>query len=241
MKTQSLLLTGTLFLTLLLRASSPTHAQSRGIEIAAQLSTQLALSWSTRVHHSMIQHAFGDEENMECLAAMKRGSDYTDESQFQEPGLSYMHAMRAKGQSVSDAAKKMREFIEQNFQLARRAPDAEQRCFYRGVALHPVMDSTSPAHSGFQQWDPIPFQSVAAILKALLIPGELKQKLPHMLQHGDLVKRITDYLPLLVDTSLEDFDYLDDHPQLFTSTVEYLRVVDRIQFDLMRELERVTP
>lgn len=73
----------------------------------------------------------------------------------------YQHAMRAPGQSKADAQQKMCEFVNSNLKYYRDfagLPDIrDQIIAYRnlGRALHPIMDSTSPAHSGFQQWDPV--------------------------------------------------------------------------------------
>ena len=93
----------------------------------------------------------------------------------QSPENSYQHAMRAPGQSVGAAAQLMRSFIDREEQAARSqaesarglialgnpsAPGGEdyivnamtEAIRHIGHAQHPVADSTSPTHAGFQVW-----------------------------------------------------------------------------------------
>ncbi len=46
---------------------------------------------------------------------------------------------------VNDHFKNYRAFLERG--------EDEKAYFELGMALHPIMDSTSPAHQGFQEWD----------------------------------------------------------------------------------------
>ena len=116
------------------------------------------VQWGTEVHHSLFRMAF-PFESPTCIKQMQRGSDEVDSVSHQfEAGLSYQHAMRAPTQSVESARLQMKQFIKETYYVARRLlsnGNQAQSCFERGRALHPVQDSTSPAHEGFQVWDPI--------------------------------------------------------------------------------------
>jgi hypothetical protein len=90
----------------------------------------------------------------------------------QSSGNSYQHAMRAWYESVASAEHKYNRFIQRNFDDANSNSDAaraiigkytdaakwrlESAITYLGKAQHPIADSTSPAHSGFQIWFGIP-------------------------------------------------------------------------------------
>jgi hypothetical protein len=69
-----------------------------------------------------------------------------------------MHAMRREGQPVQTARERYCAFIERSMrmynQLKTSPLPGTRRLAYRylGMAMHAVMDSTSPAHVGFQQW-----------------------------------------------------------------------------------------
>ena len=112
--------------------------------------------WSTEVHNHMIDQAFPDLSNA-LKNAIKQGSASIDNlaGQF---GDSFPHAMRDRGQSIADARAKYCNFIQDNLRdyFANRgsASGALRRGAHRalGMALHAVMDSTSPAHRGFQEW-----------------------------------------------------------------------------------------
>ena len=66
--------------------------------------------------------------------------------------------MTAPGQSISDARKKMCAFVkthmaEYNSLSHSSSPRDLYDAYYAlGQALHPIMDSTSPAHVGWQPW-----------------------------------------------------------------------------------------
>ena len=66
--------------------------------------------------------------------------------------------MTAPGQNVSDAKVKNVRFVKVNLATYRGLANSSQMWdqirAYRalGRALHPIMDSTSPAHSGWQTW-----------------------------------------------------------------------------------------
>jgi hypothetical protein len=74
---------------------------------------------------------------------------------------SYMHAMRAPGQTAADAKAKACRFIKDHLAIYNRYksdpfPRMQRYAFQAlGEAMHPVIDSTSPVHSGWQVWDPL--------------------------------------------------------------------------------------
>jgi hypothetical protein len=66
------------------------------------------------------------------------------------------HAMRNKNQSVEVARKMMEAFIRdrlKRYQCELQKGNRVEAYFALGEALHPIMDSTSPTHEGFQWWD----------------------------------------------------------------------------------------
>jgi len=85
---------------------------------------------------------------------------------YQSVGLAYAHAMKDLWQTPDEARTKACQFIRkrlETYQRLRASADGNMR--YRaymalGEALHPVMDSTSPAHRGWQTWNPFDFKGV---------------------------------------------------------------------------------
>jgi RHS repeat-associated protein len=146
-----------------IRAGNNTYAYVASDPLAGTDPTGL---WSTEVHNILIK-AYFEKENLspQLLKAIQNGSARTDD--YQSPSDAFMHAMRARGQSMSDAREKACRFIEANLLIYRSlkgSPIHKQRIgAYRalGAALHVAMDSTSPSHRGFQIWDPLhsPFES----------------------------------------------------------------------------------
>ena len=87
------------------------------------------------------------------------GSNFVDSltlPNFQGPNAAYMHAMSSPTLSKAEALKKYCKFIEDNMNdYFARSGDRRTRpgaLFSLGKAMHAVMDSTSPAHRGFQLW-----------------------------------------------------------------------------------------
>lgn len=115
--------------------------------------------WSKEAHEAIIRAAFPSLPK-QYLDQVMQGSADVDAPANQIPfiGDSYQHAMRDKGQSVENAKSKYCQFIQANFrefQLFKDNPNPKirNRAYRRlGRALHPLMDSTSPAHAGFQEW-----------------------------------------------------------------------------------------
>lgn len=108
--------------------------------------------WSKSAHEFLIYTAFPHESPL-CLRAMSLGSQWVDrvEAQF-DSSWAPMHAMRAADQSIEEAQAQMESFIQECYRNARAAQATMVRCFWRGAGLHPIMDSTSPAHHGYQVW-----------------------------------------------------------------------------------------
>jgi RHS repeat-associated protein len=122
---------------------------------------------------------------------IKQGSALIDEV-YQAPEYAFMHAMRNgndKNQSVEDARKLMMGFVDDTLDLAKK-----MRCrglysvYYLdlGMALHPLMDATSPLHMGFQEWKG--YDSFSSI--------------PHLFEEGK--DNVTDDIYLLTIRSLQE-------------------------------------
>ena len=117
--------------------------------------------WGSKPHAKIIDTAFAGWGN-DFRNLIKYGSEEVDALTNQIPGVGndFEHGMRAPGQSVADARKKYCEFIKKNMDEYRQYKDRGVRNRHRayralGRALHPIMDSTSPVHRGFQQWHPV--------------------------------------------------------------------------------------
>jgi hypothetical protein len=109
--------------------------------------------WATDAHDYFIDQMFPNLPPA-IRDIIKEGSAYADKPEFQGPNFAFMHAMSSKSMSPDEARRKMCEYIKKYMgeaQDANRAGTAHY-WFYIGMALHPVMDSTSPAHEGFQMW-----------------------------------------------------------------------------------------
>ncbi|WP_200957071.1 RHS repeat-associated core domain-containing protein [Rhizobacter sp. Root1238] len=115
--------------------------------------------WATDAHGAIIDAAFPGLSPL-LLAKIKGGSEAVDGLANQLGDGSYMHAMRGPGESIENARGRACEFIRRNLATYNALKDsavAKNRlsAYYSlGQALHPIMDSTSPQHRGFQVWDP---------------------------------------------------------------------------------------
>lgn len=113
--------------------------------------------WGTDAHNLIIQAMFPGL-NPVLLAAIEQGSASVDDPANQGPSNAYQHAMRAPGQSIADAQGKMCQFVSDNmagYNGGNQSNIRDQILAFRdlGRALHPIMDSTSPAHAGWQIWN----------------------------------------------------------------------------------------
>jgi RHS repeat-associated protein len=111
--------------------------------------------WSRAAHHYFIDQVFFDLPE-EYRNEIKWGSDVTDGFRYQFSWDTYRHAM-----SAGDRAKAIKDFcdfVDGNMKLFFKlrnstSPSIRAHAYkYLGMAMHAVMDSTSPVHSGFQEW-----------------------------------------------------------------------------------------
>lgn len=109
--------------------------------------------WATDAHDYFIDTMFSSLAPA-IRDIIKSGSAYADKPKFQGPDYAHMHAMSSKSMSAIESRKNMCDFIKKYMGAANDAQLAgtAHYWFYIGMALHPVMDSTSPSHEGFQMW-----------------------------------------------------------------------------------------
>lgn len=111
--------------------------------------------WSREAHSYFIDNAFPWLSNSD-RANIKFGSEVADNGYYQSADFAYMHAMSSASLSKASALEKYCDFISKKLaEYRRNIGDSRSREHaYRnlGMALHAVMDSTSPSHSGFQKW-----------------------------------------------------------------------------------------
>jgi RHS repeat-associated protein len=111
--------------------------------------------WSTAAHEYFIEKTF-DNLPTRDVNWIKFGSKISDGALYQAARYSYMHAMSSSALSRGQATEQYCKHIEENMKSYRdNVGNAGTRALaYRqlGMALHAAMDSTSPAHRGFQQW-----------------------------------------------------------------------------------------
>ena len=123
--------------------------------------------WPEEVHNTIIARAFSGGKNKlssSAIAAMQRGSIEADTMKYQDNAHSYMHAMRAPGQSAEEAAGKTVTYIMQKVAEYKKemAAGQEGKAYEAlGMAMHPLMDNTSPSHYDYQEWHLIPLIDAA--------------------------------------------------------------------------------
>jgi hypothetical protein len=112
--------------------------------------------WSTEAHNYILERAF-EGLSPDLVAYLEEGSASVDafSNQFSLEN-SFMHAMRAPNQSIADAKAKACHFIQDHLAIYNLYKNSSPKLAYQalGQALHPVMDSTSPVHQGWQIWNP---------------------------------------------------------------------------------------
>jgi RHS repeat-associated protein len=115
--------------------------------------------WPEEVHNKIINEAFQGSWKLRlsdrALQMIRTGSCYVDE--FQEPKYSYLHAMRDgdQGQRVEKATELMNNFINgrvADYKRLMAEEKTDEAYIALGMAMHPLMDSTSPSHEGMQKW-----------------------------------------------------------------------------------------
>lgn len=110
--------------------------------------------WATDAHDYFLGLLFLGLDPV-LLSAMRAGSADADSMKFQDARHAYMHAMSSASMSPAESQRLMCQFIKEKLALSQMYGQhgLPYSAFYElGMALHPVMDSTSPAHEGFQQW-----------------------------------------------------------------------------------------
>jgi hypothetical protein len=125
--------------------------------------------WPTDIHKQIIELAFTNltPEQRQILKDVSAQQDNALTSGQANSGA-YQHAMSSPGQTAADAAQQFSDFVSGNeadaqtiqiqFWLGDPASavdnqlsDSALTAF--GLALHAMVDSTSPAHAGFQTWN----------------------------------------------------------------------------------------
>jgi RHS repeat-associated protein len=111
--------------------------------------------WSTPGHNYFIDETYPNVP-ARFKQYIKHGSASADVIFRQTCGSSGIHAMSCPPFLDVEAAKKqMQEFIQRNmesFQKQYCRGNLSDAGYFLGLALHPIMDSTSPSHRGFQEW-----------------------------------------------------------------------------------------
>jgi hypothetical protein len=121
-------------------------------------------AWPTRIHNAIIDAAFPNltAEQRQILKDVSAEQDSLL-SGGQGNALAFEHAMSSPDYSPSEAEELYNDFVSNNEDQATQA----QINFWVGggkglsndalkqfaAALHAILDSTSPAHAGFQRWD----------------------------------------------------------------------------------------
>lgn len=192
--------------------------------------------WSTEAHWSLIRSSFGIER-ADCVSKMKEGSEWVDGYMNQLPSRSFMHAMRSGSeQKVEDAKHAMADFIQSHYELAAgyestalkevlgsiddplaeythdgkmilNRDDYLNYCYERGVALHPVMDSISPAHAGFAIWS---LSDISEVFKHGDLPGSIENE-KSLLAQPDLMNKTVGLSQIIdrvyLEFKMKDFRY----------------------------------
>ena len=111
-------------------------------------------SWSKEVHDKIIDTAFPGNQNENMRNIFKEASAYVDNTDQSISG-SYKHAMRAPWQTAKEAEIQMNQFLTEmksQYNIMMSKGKKYEAYFALGMAMHALMDSTSPIHEGFQMW-----------------------------------------------------------------------------------------
>jgi RHS repeat-associated protein len=120
--------------------------------------------WPTKIHNQIIDAAFPNltATQRQILRDVSAQQDAIL-SGGQGNSLAFQHAMRGPGQSVEEAQADYNKFVSMNedeatkdqinFWLAGNPGYSDKALAEFAAALHAVLDSTSPAHAGFQLWE----------------------------------------------------------------------------------------
>lgn len=119
--------------------------------------------YGARTHSEIIRKALGHILPKEYIDFIIKGSRKADRIWYQIKKYSYMHAMTRKGQSVSEAMSKAKDYIHRKMNTFASEMDANnlERAFIAlGMAMHPLMDQHSPFHN-WTEWRPF---SISALV-----------------------------------------------------------------------------
>jgi RHS repeat-associated protein len=153
-------------------------------------------NWPTPIHDALIVGAFGSRARGQGLSEVEvgwiqRGSALVDYSLFGQsrPSYAYEHGMRAPWETDEKATVRTDTFIREH------EADAQQSLAngWKGSALvsfgraiHPVMDRTSPAHTGEQVFGGVPSNPLN-----LLSPGGITREILGIYSHSREESKIT--------------------------------------------------
>ncbi len=150
--------------------------------------------WSETDHNKIIGGAFSYLPESARIS-IEAGSKFADSLRFQSPQFSHMHALRQKGESVETASAKMYAYVSEhmkNYIDFKSAGEFEKSYFELGMALHPIMDSTSPPHTGFQIWKGVLESSGYELFKHWYLERKISE--PQLNTTVDLVREVMDNL-----------------------------------------------
>jgi len=119
-------------------------------------------AWPRSIHELIIDQAFPNLSASQ-RQVLKDASAQVDSLRGQGNDLTFQHAMAAVGESPAEAEEDYQYFVTMNEDAAMKT----QMSFWSagnpglsddalgqfGLALHAILDSTSPAHAGFQAWN----------------------------------------------------------------------------------------
>jgi len=120
--------------------------------------------WPTAIHNQIIDAAFPNltPDQRQILKDVSAQQDRILGG-GQGNTLAFQHAMSSPGQTTGQAEAQYNEFVQQNedqatqaqvkFWLAGNSGLSKSALAKFAAALHAILDSTSPAHAGFQTWD----------------------------------------------------------------------------------------
>ena len=121
--------------------------------------------WSTKAHNYLLkEYGKGNGLNAAQIDSMMQGSSFADSGLHQLAMFAYMHATTSSSiTSKAEACKKSNEFINKWLERSKNNTKVKSGgrtnfthsdpYFQLGVAMHTAMDSTSPAHTGFQNFN----------------------------------------------------------------------------------------
>jgi RHS repeat-associated protein len=118
--------------------------------------------WSPDAHDQLIWNALHPcGVSNPAIYQIQQGSRFADSFAFQDPSYAYMHAMSdgSTQQSATEAQAQSAKFVADQLAAANQVYNAGgtgQGMFLLGLALHPGMDATSPAHTD-PNGNPIPW------------------------------------------------------------------------------------